>query len=86
MPSLTNGEAGEVLLERARGRGKILRLALREYRGHRFLDLREWVESSEGLRATPKGCTVPLDAVGALHEALGAYLATNGAGGRSGAS
>ena len=86
MSARADGGAGTVILEHAKGRGLTLRLAVREYRGHRFLDVREWVDRHDGPRATGRGCTVPLEALSALYGALGTYLAANDTGGLSSAS
>lgn len=46
----------------------------REFKGTRFLDLREWAGAGE--IATRKGITIPLDAVPEFAQALTAYAAT----------
>ncbi len=43
---------------------------LTEFKGHPFLDLREWVVRSDERTATRKGVTVPLDVIRRLGEAL----------------
>ena len=59
-----------VLFELPKRGGKILRAAITEFRGSRFLDIREWVEREGQPLATPKGVTMPLEAMQVLGEAL----------------
>lgn len=52
-------------------RGAFVRASVVEYRGSRFLDVREWLLNGSGdLVATKKGVTLPLEAVQPLSEAL----------------
>lgn len=55
-------------------RGTVILAGKREYRGKTFFELREWVDRGEGLVATGKGVTIPLEAVASLHPALGTWL------------
>lgn len=45
----------------------------REYGGHRFFELRLW--AGDGGKPTPKGVTLPLEAVPGLAQAMMAYAA-----------
>jgi hypothetical protein len=56
-----------------RGRSEMVRAIVSEYRGARFLDLRKWVDSTEGPKATRQGCTVPIERIGELGAALVAF-------------
>jgi hypothetical protein len=51
---------------------EVLRVSVREYQGHTFLDLRTFVRQSSGADWTPtrKGATINLNAVEALVEAI----------------
>jgi hypothetical protein len=55
----------------------ILLAGEREFKGTRFFEVREWLDS-DPLKATGKGVTIPLDAVESLYQALGNYLASRG--------
>ena len=46
----------------------------REYKGRVFFELRLWA-GQHGDKATQKGVTVPIEAVGSLADALAAYAA-----------
>ena len=72
---------GLVLFEHAKGRGLMVRCSVRTFKQHRFFELREWVESSDGPQPTGKGATLPLATLTALYGALGAYLGANGPSG-----
>lgn len=76
---------GLVLFEHAKGRGLMVRCSIRMFKNHRFFELREWVESSEGPKPTGKGATLPLGSLTALHRALGVYLGANHPSGPPGA-
>lgn len=60
-----------------RKRDIVLMAGKREYRGKLFFELREWRDGADGLTATGRGSTMPLEAVESLHDALGAWLAAN---------
>ena len=63
------------LLTIPRHGGDELRVSLDEYKGHRFLSLRTFFDSGDGImRPTKKGCSVPLSALPELHSAIGAAL------------
>ena len=62
-------------------RGGEVRATVSLYKRSRFLNLRWWVVQPHGFAPTPKGVTIPLDAVSDLAEALTAYVAANGSGG-----
>ena len=52
-----------------------LRVSLDEYQGHQFLSLRQFYDAGGGdMRPGRKGCTVPLWALEALHDAIGQAL------------
>lgn len=80
-------DAGRVLLELPRGRGQVLRVAVREFDGRELLDLRLWFWSepdggSETLMPTRKGVSLRLEQLDALRAALNglaAELAQSGA-------
>lgn len=56
-----------------RGGSEKVRAIVSEYRGARFLDMRKWVDTNEGPKATRQGCTVPLERIGELGAALVAF-------------
>ena len=62
--------SGPVLFEVLKRGGNCVRAAITEFRGSRFLDIREWAKRDGQLVATPKGVTVPLEALQGLGEAL----------------
>jgi hypothetical protein len=74
-------DLGDVLLELPKRAGSVLRVAVRSFRGRRFLDTREWAEAGGEPVATSKGATIPLDRVQELHSALGEYLSRSGSDG-----
>lgn len=50
---------------------ELLRLSIRDYKGHRFADLRRYYRSGDDdWKHSPKGCTIPLEHVGAVGAAL----------------
>jgi hypothetical protein len=55
----------------------ILLAGEREYKGKRFFEVREWLDS-DPMTATGKGVTIPLDAVESLYQAMGDYLTSRG--------
>lgn len=59
-----------VLFELPKRGGTIVRAAITKYRGSQFLDIREWAEKNGEPVATPKGVTMPLEAMQRLGEAL----------------
>jgi hypothetical protein len=59
-----------VIFEHVRTGNRRLVAQLTEFKGHRFLDLREWMVSGDERTATKKGVTVPLGVIRRLGEAL----------------
>jgi Transcriptional Coactivator p15 (PC4) len=51
----------------------ILLAGERTFKGKRFFEVREWLDS-DPMTATGKGVTIPLDALESFHEAIGDYL------------
>jgi hypothetical protein len=74
--------SGRLVFEAPKRGGSCLRVMVSEYRGSRFLDMREWVERGGELAATRKGATMPLDTMQALGEALIAASHAERASGR----
>jgi hypothetical protein len=62
-------------------RGGEVRASVSLYKGSRFLDLRWWAEKPGEHIATPKGVTIPLDAIADLGEALTAFATAKGLSG-----
>ena len=54
-------------------RNAFLFAGIKEYKGSRFFEIREWA-NGEDLKPTSKGVTMPPDAVESLHCALGEWL------------
>ena len=67
---------GRVIYEIAKG-SEVIRLAVDTFKGRTFASLRAWYPDGDTLKPSPKGVTIPLESLGGLHAALGAYLATN---------
>ncbi len=65
-------DEGRVLLRLPRGEGQEVRLALREYRGRPFVDVRAWWRAEDG-RWLPsrKGCSLRLVELQRVAEVLG---------------
>jgi hypothetical protein len=64
---------GIALATLARGPGRELRIRLREYKGHRYLDIREWALNSHNAQWWPergKGVTIKLRELEAVIAAL----------------
>ena len=60
------------IFELAKGNTKLV-VGEREYKGARFLDIRDWAK--DGQQATGKGATVPLEAVPDFARAVAAFAA-----------
>ena len=78
--------SGRVLFERRKRNGAIVRVEMDSYKGHPFLNIREWAERGGKLLPTRKGITVPLDAMRDLGKALLVASAEDDSSGRPGAS
>ena len=65
-------EAGEqqVLFEHIKSGNRRLVAKFAEYKGHPYLDIREWVAGADMLTPTKKGISVPLGVMRQLGEAL----------------
>lgn len=67
-----------VLYEVPKAGGKLIRATVTTYKGSQpYLDLREWYTDKAGNLQPGKGCTLPLDGISSLHNALGRWLASN---------
>lgn len=65
-----NAGEQQVLFEHSKSGNRRLVAKFAEYKGHPYLDIREWVEGGESLTPTKKGISVPLSIMGKLGEAL----------------
>jgi hypothetical protein len=70
----------EVIFEHAKTGNRLLIAKLDEFKGHRFVNIREWVNGSEGRTPTKKGVSVPLGVMKRLGEALVAFSPADDAG------
>lgn len=62
---------GETLATIARGPKERIVIELREYRGRRFLDLREYFRTADGRwQATRRGVAIKLHELRGVHEAI----------------
>ena len=59
-------------------RGDVWRLEVALHGGRTFLNWRRWYRDGVELKPTREGVTIPLERLADLHEAIEAYLATNG--------
>lgn len=57
--------------------GNLWRLEISTHEGRTFANWRKWYWQGTDLRPTRQGTTIPLERIVELHEALGAYLASN---------
>jgi hypothetical protein len=57
-----------------RYRGDIWRLEWVEHEGRKFANLRRWFWADDILKPTKVGCTLSLDRLKELYDALGAFL------------
>ena len=62
-----------------RKRNAFIFAGVKEYKGSRFFEIREWTDGAD-IKPTPKGVTMPPDAVESLHAALGDWLAAQAKG------
>ena len=62
--------SGPILFEASKARGATLVAQLSEFKGYRFLDIRDWIANDGEAAPTRKGVTVPLDAIEPLARAL----------------
>lgn len=63
-------DAGQQLAKLARGETEELRIALREYQNHKFLDIRKWWRNNEGQWLPGKGVTVKVRELAAVRDAI----------------
>ncbi len=63
----------EIIAKIQRSETEELRVTISTYKGHRYIGLRVWAESSEGdMRPQPrKGCSVRLKELQGVHDAIG---------------
>lgn len=54
-----------------------LRLTIREFKGHRFADLRRFYQTADEWRHGSMGCTVPLEELASLGAVMVAWGADN---------
>lgn len=59
-----------VIFEHAKSGNKRLVVQYAEYKGHSYLDVREWLDQAGGRKATRRGVSIPLGVVRRLAEAL----------------
>ena len=59
-----------VIFEHAKSGNKRLLVQYAEFKGHSYLDVREWLDQADGRRATRRGVSIPLGVVRRLAEAL----------------
>lgn len=65
-----SGAGDAVIFEHAKSGNKRLVVQYADFKGHSYLDVREWLDEANGRRPTLKGVSVPLGAVRRLAEAL----------------
>jgi len=56
--------------------GNLWRLEISTHDGRTFANWRKWYWQGTDLRPTRQGTTIPLERIVELHDALGAYLAS----------
>jgi hypothetical protein len=71
---------GKVIFEHPKSGNKLLIAKLDEFKGHRFVNIREWVNGPQGCTPTKKGVSVPLGVMKRLGEALVAFSPSEDAG------
>ena len=76
----------EAVLFEHRQRGDLWRLEVTSHNGRTFGNWRRWFEKDGEVRPTREGCTIPLERLSELQQALEAYHARAGAGGPPSAS
>ncbi len=79
-------DGSQVIFEHVRSGSKRLIVQFAEWKGHPYLDVREWMDGPGGRTPTKKGVSVPLGVMRRLGEALLAERPAEGAQGRTGAS
>ena len=67
---------GAILFEQQH-RGDVWRLEVVTFNGRTFANWRKWWREGETLKPSREGVTFPLDRIGELHAATGAWLASN---------
>jgi hypothetical protein len=65
-----SGTGEAVIFEHAKSGNKRLVAQYAEFKGHSYLDIREWLDQADGRRATRRGVSIPLGVVRRLAEAL----------------
>ena len=71
VPNENRSGAGDaVIFEHAKSGNKRLVVQYAEFKGHPYLDVREWLDQADGRRATRRGVSIPLGVVRRLAEAL----------------
>jgi hypothetical protein len=68
--------SGVVLFEQ-RHRGDVWRLEVAAHEGRTFGNWRKWWWDGDTLKPSKQGATIPLERLGELHAAIGAYLDGN---------
>lgn len=58
-------------------RGDVWRLEVASHDGRTFGNWRKWYRDGDTLKPSREGCTIPLERLGELETALGAYRARN---------
>jgi hypothetical protein len=61
---------GEPLLDILKRGGELVRVQLQTFKRSTFLDVRVWIRGGDGLVATKKGATIPLERLSELRDAL----------------
>jgi hypothetical protein len=75
-PAAIADQADIVIADIDKNSRELLRVQVREYQGHRFVDLRVHFRDGEAVKPTPKGCTCRLDQIDTLIDALRRAKAT----------
>jgi hypothetical protein len=69
-PAAIANQEGIIIADIAKNTRELLRVQVREYQRHRFVDLRVHFRDGEAVKPTPKGCTCRLDQIDTLIDAL----------------
>ncbi len=64
-----------LLLYEFRQSNKSKRFMLKEYHGKHYAELREWYQVGDEWKPSRKGCTIPIDEIAPLYQALGGFNA-----------
>ncbi len=64
-----------ILLYEFRQSNKSKRFMLKEYHGKHYAELREWYQVGDEWKPSRKGCTIPIDEIAPLYQALGGFNA-----------